>query len=97
MSAWFLQRFFQQLLVNFRRIVLTVRHFGGAIFEWHFGARWNNREPLERGRDRGKLKVACCRLRDSWAAELRKRKHENDFSRAFFFRVFPTIWEPGAA
>ena len=34
------------------------------------------------------------------SAELRKQKHENktersaNFSRAFFFRVFPTIWEP---
>ena len=26
--------------------------------------------------------------------ELRKRKHENN-TRAFFFRVLPTIWEPG--
>ena len=51
------QRFFQQLLVNFRRIVSNVRHFGGAVFdhEWLFGGPWNNREPLlERGQ--GKLK-----------------------------------------
>ncbi|CAH3194069.1 unnamed protein product [Porites evermanni] len=44
------QRFFQQLLVNFRRIVSNVRHFGGALFQWLFCGRWNNRETqLERG------------------------------------------------
>ncbi|CAH3042618.1 unnamed protein product [Porites lobata] len=44
------QRFFQQLLVNFRQIVSNVRHFGGALFQWLFCGRWNNREPqLERG------------------------------------------------
>ena len=47
--------------------------------------------------------VACSGLRDSWAAKLRKREDESktggnlgeNFSRAFYFRVFPTIWEPG--
>ena len=54
MPAWLLQRVFQQLLIGFRQIVSNVRHFGGALFQWHFGARWNNREPFGRGRDRGK-------------------------------------------
>ena len=51
------QRFFQQLLVNFRQILSNVRHFGGALFQWLFCERWNNREPqLERGLNQGKLK-----------------------------------------
>ena len=48
-------------------------------------------------------KIACSRLRDSRAHWIEKArtweengtKRSANFSRAFFFRVFPTIWQPG--
>ena len=38
-----IQRFFQHLHVNIRRILSGVRAFGGALLAWLSGAYWNNR------------------------------------------------------
>ena len=48
---------------------------------------------------KAQLKLACSRFRDSrigWIEKARtwKKKRPANFSRAFYFRVFPTIWEP---